>query len=284
MKQRKSKTETIESTHSVGIGGKASRTVEASTSVGDVVKGMLIQILELTVSYSFAHRRESVTMLENEIYESRTSETTVTVPPKSTLTRWELIADVAGTKIGYCNSFDILNDTHAPTDIFFSRAKVLVPRRINYGHTRIRIKHSEQNEYLTVTQRKNWPAATLGYASNYLFVLCKDSRGTRIKTLNSTHPGYVWAYSSSAGGIYFDWHRQIGYSKDGNVDVQHWIPSKDEPLYDGDVVSFKNKYYYDSFMCHHYGPATNVYCLARREDRWVLETVNVRDCPINNCN
>lgn len=272
-------------THTSGMTNHISetRTIEATHSVGVIAQGTLFKILELTFSYNFAHRRERVTMRQNEIYESRTRETTVTIPPKSTLTRWELIADVAGTKISYSNNFDILNDTRAPADTPIGLAKVLVPRRINYGHTRIRIKHLEKNEFITVTERSNWPAATLGYASNYLFVLCKDSRGTRIKTLNSTHPGYVWAYSSTGGGVYFDWNRELGRSYLRNENIQRWIVSKDEPLYDGDVVSFKNKHYHDSFMCHHVGPETNVYCLERREDRWVLETASAGDSSGDNC-
>lgn len=258
IKDRKSNTETLVATHNVG---------------GKVSAGDWFKIVKLELSYSFTHQRTTADMSENEIYETRTIETTVTIPPRSTLTRWELVADVAGTKIGYDHYIDVLNDTQSTPHINISRARILLRRRINYGHTMLRIKHSERNEYINVIQSGKWPAATLGNSSSYLFVLCQDTRGIRIKTLNTTHPDLVWAYASYDEGVYFDLNQEMGDSSDSDVDKQHWSISKEEPLFGGDVVSFKNKHYANKVMCY----TTDVYCLQGREDKWVLEIVGPRD-------
>ena len=268
IKEVKSETKWLVATHNVGV----------------VAKGGFFRIFEVEVSYSFMHKTKNVVMTENEIYSSEEIKTTVTIPPGSTLTRWQLFTDVAGTKIGYSHFIDTLNDTFSPEQALpMSRATVEVRRPINYGQTRLRMKHSKRQEYMIVVHRKHWPAATLGSSSLYQFILCKDSRGIRIKTLNTTHPGYVFASSSDDEGIYFHKNCVPGHSHESNVDKQHWSISKEDPLYDGVEVSFRNVHNDRCAMCYHTCPETNIDCVTGLEEQWVLEVIDAEDYPTNNC-
>lgn len=261
MKNVTSDTKTIIATHSIG----------ASVAAKDP-----FEIVSVTASYSFSHQQSEVTMTQNEIYESKVIEHTVTIPPNMKFTRWELEGDIGGAIIQCMHYFDVIDgiqDTQRVPQVITSRAGILVRQLIHFETTVIRIKHEEKNQYMTVVSRKNWPAATLGHSALFHFVLCEDSRGIRIKTLNTMYPGYEWAYSSDQGGIYFDVDQRIGDSRDDDVNKQHWTISKAAPFHHGDVVTFKNNQFNNSGLCYYDGPATNIYCLATREDTWVLEVV-----------
>jgi hypothetical protein len=254
------------------------RTIEATHSIGASVEaGDPFEIVSVTASYSFSHKQSEETMTQKEIYESQTIEHTVTIPPHSRFTRWSLDADVGGAIIQGMHLIDVVDDIHTNTpripQAMTSRSRIIVPQLIHFGKTVVRLKHSERNEYMTVVNRKNWPAATLGHSNLFHFLLCEDSRGIRIKTLNTMHSGYEWAYSSEQGGIYFDLDQRIGDADNGDVNKQHWSISKAAPFHHGDVVTFKNKHFNNSGLCYHDGPATNIYCLEQREDTWVLEVV-----------
>lgn len=127
------------------------KTIMATQKTGIITEGNFFKILKLDLSYS--SQSNSVAMSEEEIYGSQTIEATLTVPPRSTLTRWQPVANVAGTEIDYNCYIDTLNDTDSTPHINV-RAKVLVQRRINYGHTRIRIKHFDRGVYNSCSERK----------------------------------------------------------------------------------------------------------------------------------
>lgn len=93
------------------------------------------------------------------------------------------------------------------------------------------------------------------------------------------HPDYVWAYAYNTGGVYFDKNRDIESSYEKHVYKQHWEISKKGPLYDGDVVSFRNKYYDNNALCYKKGHTPNVYCIKGLEDKWILEIVDAVDSP-----
>src|SRR6218665_1736441 len=254
MKNLNSETKTLTATHTVG------RTLK----VGDP-----FEIASVEVSYSFSHQESQVSMTQTEVYSSQVIEHTITIPPNKKFTRWKLNADVGGADIEYMYLIDEvtpIGGSQSIPQVIRSRAKILVGRQIHLGKTEIRIKHAERKEYMTVISRKSWPAATLGKSKLFKFVLYEDSRGIRIKTLNTMYPGYEYAYSSDQGGIYFD-------QSSDNL-KQRWSLSKALPLRHGDIVTFMNKYFTRSGLCYYDGPATNVYCLEKREDKWILEVVN----------
>ena len=254
MKNLNSETKTLTATHTLG------RTLK----VGDP-----FEIASVEVSYTFSHQKSQVSMTQTEVYSSQVIEHTKTIPPNKKFTRWKLNAEVGGTDIEYMYLIDEVTaigvDPTIPK-VNTSRAKILVGRQIHLGETEIRIKHAERKEYMTVISRKSWPAATLGNSNLFKFVLFEDSSRIRIKTLNTMYPGYEWAYSSDQGGIYFD--------ESSDNPKQRWALSKAMPLRHGDVVTFRNNFFTNSGLCYDDGPATNVYCLEKREDKWILEVVN----------
>nr|O18425.1 RecName: Full=Lysenin-related protein 2; Short=LRP-2; AltName: Full=Fetidin; AltName: Full=Hemolysin; AltName: Full=Lysenin-3; AltName: Full=efL3 [Eisenia fetida]AAB67727.1 hemolysin [Eisenia andrei]BAA21520.1 lysenin-related protein [Eisenia fetida] len=245
------------------------KTLTASHSIGSTIStGDLFEIATVDVSYSYSHEESQVSMTETEVYESKEIEHTITIPPTSKFTRWQLNADVGGADIEYMYLIDEvtpIGGTLSIPQVIKSRAKILVGREIYLGETEIRIKHADRKEYMTVVSRKSWPAATLGHSKLYKFVLYEDMYGFRIKTLNTMYSGYEYAYSSDQGGIYFD--------QGSDNPKQRWAINKSLPLRHGDVVTFMNKYFTRSGLCYYDGPATDVYCLDKREDKWILEVV-----------
>jgi len=188
----------------------------------------------------------------------------VTVAPKSTLIRWQLVSHVLGHDIGYdhiIDTSDKIGDKFA-LDWAPCTAKILVPRKIIYGQTQFRIKHKAQDKFLTIFTRKAWPAAGLGLNSQFYYVLHKTPEGIRIKAQNSTIPDYDILYSSDSvyGWVYFDkWT--------ADSPKQCWTINKADPLLNGDTVSFTNKYWDDSGLCY---DGEYVSCLNKREDEWIL--------------
>lgn len=245
-KSTEQKTNRVKATHSIG------RTITA---------GMEFELISLssTLEYNFTHETETVSMNQEEIEQRRELNVKAKVSPHTRLIRWQLVADVAGSEVG----FDKIVDSKDPKYIDGigkqTKATVIIAREIEPGSTKLRIKHKQRGKYMAVISRKNWPAATLSHDNNYYFKIHRASGNQyRIETLNTTHPGYRFMYSSDQGGVYFD-------TQDDN-DKQLWTLSRSFPLRDGDIVTVRNVYWPASYLCYHDGPATSVYCLHDQEE------------------
>lgn len=245
-------------------GRKAERSSHfLNVNVGE--KGPPFKILRLEANIG-NKEGDNCVLSEQDIYDTKEMTATVTVAPKSQLIRWQLVSHILGHDIGYDHIID-KSDKEGDKDgdkfaLDWSKcvARILVPRQIFYNQTRLRIKHKAQGKFLTIVTHKNWPAATLGLNSQFYFVLHKTPQGIRIKAANTTVPDYDVLYSSDSGAIYFD-----RWTTDSSK--QCWTISKADPLFNGDTVSFMNKWWDDSALCFHNG---SVACTRNKEDEWIL--------------
>jgi len=252
-----------ETTHFV----RATQSVEGKIVVGDV-----FQFVKVEATFTSKSESGTSVMERDEISSTRELQITTTVPPNSRLIRWQLLADVAGNEVG----FNKVVDSHDPTyiDNLDNRveATVIRARKIVAG-TKFRIKHKERQQYISVTTRKSWPAATLSYADIYHFCFSPASNGQyRIKTFNTTDRGYDYMYSSTYGGIYFDKERNPTVDPN-DTRKQLWTISRSLPLYDGDTIIIQNTNWVDAYLCYYNGSTTNVFCEYAQMNEWVLEVV-----------
>jgi len=295
-------------THIVG------KTLTADKDAGEeVATGELFQLSRINVSFTDGHSLQEAVLSQDDIYGSNKIQTSyVSIPPMAKLTRWQLVATVAGHEIGFEQFVDTIGDEKPPQQqrssflrtgagyddgyigdrasynlkqlqrhdssgsamVIMGRSLTMKP--INYGSTRIRIKHQFTNQYLTVHRWYSQLAATLQLSPDYHFILYKSSNGTKIKTLNPLTGTKVktqnapkeWLSAKGVNGTVYFADSENARSK------VYWTLSKEEPLFDGDTVTFSNNYHRGSGLCYfHKAPSSNVYTLPGRKDEWILEVV-----------
>lgn len=242
---------------------RAGHTIEGSISTGD-----LLQVAEITIGYKMENSVERTSIREAEI--ERMSDVTVmfVVPAWTRLVRWQLMIDIVGNEFGSDQTVTTNDDT--VPEVLNVTARVRLRRMIRWDRTPVRIKHVASDKYVTMVMRNGWQAPTLGQSSRFHFTL-HDSGiyGIRIKTENSTFPGYHYLYTWLGRWVYTDKYR--GYRDCKRL---YWFPSRSPPLYDGDVMSFMSKAYDNSYLCYDDGDAaSNVACVKNREEEWILEAV-----------
>lgn len=281
------------------------KTLTADRDEGeDVFIGETFQLSSINVTFTDGRSLQEEQLTQDDIYSSKRIHTTyVTIPPLTKLTRWQLVAMVAGHEIGFERFVDTHGNEKPPPQLkdflrtggkyddgyigdrasnmkqlqrhnSVGHAMVLVGESlsmqpIHYGSTKIRIKHVFTNQYLTVFRSYRKLAATLLLSPDFHFILYSSPNGTKIKTLNplSFQPRQQWLSASGASGtIYFE-------DENARTNV-YWTLSKEGQLYDGDTVTISNNHHRGSGLCYfHKAPSTNVYTLAGRKDEWILEVV-----------
>lgn len=280
------------------------KTLTAERDEGDeVIGGDHFQLSSINVSFTDGHSYQEEEMTQDDIYSSKKIHTTyVTIPPMTKLTRWQLVATVAGHEIGFEHFVNTLGIEKPPPqrssflrtgatsyddgyigDRAYNmkqlnrhnsvgRATVIVGRSlsvqpIQYGSTKIRIKHLFTNQYLTVFRSYRRLAATLQLSPDFHFILYSTPNGTKIKTLNPLQPRQEWLSASGVNG-------SVYFAEDNAKSKVYWTLSKEGQLYDGDTVTFSNNHHKGSSLSYfHKAPSTNVYSMPGRKDEWILEMV-----------
>lgn len=232
----------------------------------------LVYTVEISVLLYSYERANTVRQVRGkEIQRSREETTTFTVPPKTRLVRWQYVADIIGNEYDFHHTLTTTDDA-VPVDCEVT-ATVEHKREIVFGSTPIRIRHKDDGRYVTVVTRDRWPAATLGHSDRFQFVLCESGEGkesVKIRSLSTPCPGYEYLSASA-----FEW---VYGGRDKDFDdgrSLYWFLSKRPPLYDGDVVTFRNLNYENKYLCYRKKSrkSTDVYCLTRKEEQWILEVV-----------
>lgn len=274
------------------------KTLTADRNAGEeVLTGEMFQLANINVNFTDGHSFKAEQLTQDDIYTSKRIHTTyVTIPPLTKLTRWQLVATVAGHEIGFEHFIDTHGNDKPPAQRSsfirtgasgkdegyisdpaynmkqLSVATVIVGdslalQPINYGSTKIRIKHLFTNQYLTVFRSYRRLAATLQLSPDFHFILYSSPNGTKIKTLNPLQPGQEWLSAPGPNG-------SVYFAEDNDKSKVYWTVSKEGQLYDGDTVTFNNNYHRGSGLCYfHKAPSANVYSLAGWKDEWILETV-----------
>lgn len=259
---------------------KGSRTLEkdlkkekSEHSFNASMKGNLdykIFKLEATANYSYRKEFYSEVLTEKELTSGEEITIKYKVPAKSKLFRWQLVATVDEEEIGFGKIIDTNEDLskEMKESTLKCEAVVRLPRKIAIGYTEFRIRHKATNQYLIpVLVRENWDSLTLKTDCNYRFILESTcySDCVRIKSLCCTTSGWCYVYSGTTGNLFLD--KKIERDR-----TQMWLLSKRDDLRNGDVVTFRNKYYETAGLCHkETNKKTNVFCFDNKEDEWILE-------------
>lgn len=250
---------------------RTSNSANSGISIGDQLK-----ILSINFGINAGDESSSSfrTLTRNEIRRQREQTVKFTVPPWTKFVRWQFVVDIVGNEYDHSMIWTFAND-QIPTD-FDVKVTVMLIKEIHFGSTRIRVKHKRTNRYLTIVERESWPAATLGFSNGYHFILNSYSNdAVTIRTLNSMYPGYdylyAWQNNRSPGD---DWVYGDKFKEFSRCKRPYWFVSKESPLYDGDVVTFKNRRFDHVYLCHKgYGYETDVHTCSNGESQWILEVV-----------
>lgn len=261
---------------------KSTESIEVSAKAG--VKIKIIE-LELSAKYGRSNEISQEVMSETELRSGEEFTVKWKIPPGKTLTRWQVVANVTDEARVYGKFID--TDQDLTEEMKESKgkgeAKIYLPRKIVYGETQFRIKHKGTNKYLITALadvgEMRPDVLMLRRDVNYYFKLEKYPNGVKIRAANCTYSKYMYCYATAFNFMankFFDDPAQPGQvillGKNGHDLSQIWIINKEGQLRNGDVVTFRNRYWENADLCYaDKGDTTDVFCQYNSEDEWILE-------------